>query len=173
MHRLLERLDSAASTIVPVAYLAGLLLGTMSYFAGITLDAGLAVGIALALAAELHSFLEQRRCRALWASLGRTTDKDARTHLSGQLKAHIVILAALVAFSAVNATAFAAETWHPAAGFLPTWLQIGIRGAVVPVFFLLTGALSPLHADTGDELVAASRHMLHRTVRATLKQWNV
>ena len=64
MHRLLERLDGAASTIVPLAYLAGLLLGAMSYFAGVTLDAGLAVGVALALAVELHSFLEQRRVRA-------------------------------------------------------------------------------------------------------------
>jgi hypothetical protein len=68
MHRLLERLDGAASTIVPLAYLTGLLLGTMSYFAGVTLDAGLAVGVALALAVELHSFLEQRRVRAAAAA---------------------------------------------------------------------------------------------------------
>jgi uncharacterized membrane protein YdfJ with MMPL/SSD domain len=78
MHRLLERLDAAASTIVPLAYLTGLLLGTMSYFAGVTLDAGLAVGVALALAAELHAFLEQRRCRALWAAYNRAGDLDVR-----------------------------------------------------------------------------------------------
>src|SRR5258706_7115696 len=40
----------------------------MSYFAGVTLDAGLAVGVALALAVELHSFLEQRRVRAAAAA---------------------------------------------------------------------------------------------------------
>lgn len=172
MHRFLERLDGAASTIVPVAYLAGLALGTMAYFTGVTLDAGLAVGVALALAAELHSFLEQRRCRALWASYNRASDEDVRDRLAGQIKAHVAILAALVAFSAVNATAFAAETWHPAPGFLPTWLQIGIRGAVVPCLFLLTGALSPLTVNASDELAAASRHMLHRTIKATVKQWN-
>lgn len=172
MHRFLERLDGAASTIVPVAYLAGLALGTMAYFTGVTLDAGLAVGVALALAAELHSFLEQRRCRALWASYNRASDDDVRERLAGQIKAHVAILAALVAFSAVNATAFAAETWHPAPGFLPTWLQIGIRGAVVPCLFLLTGALSPLTVNASDELAAASRHMLHRTIKATVKQWN-
>jgi len=67
---------------------------------------------------------------------------------------------------------FAAETWHPAPGFLPSWLQIGLRGAVVPVLFLLTGALSPLTVNASDELAAASRHMLHRTIRATVRQWN-
>lgn len=172
MHRLLERLDGAASTIVPLAYLTGLLLGTMSYFAGVTLDAGLAVGMALALAAELHAFLEQRRCRALWAAYNRAGDLGVRERLASQLKAHIAILAALVTFSAVNATAIAAETWHPAPGFLPIWLQIGLRGAVVPVLFLLTGALSPLTVNASDELAAASRHMLHRTIRATVRQWN-
>ncbi|HEV2460221.1 MAG TPA: hypothetical protein VGS80_17835 [Ktedonobacterales bacterium] len=172
MHRLLERLDGAASTVVPVAYLAGLALGTMAYFTGVTLNAGLAVGVALALAAELHAFLEQRRCRALWAAYSRSRDEDVREHLSRQLKAHAAILAALVLFSAVNATAFAAETWHPAAGFLPVWLQIGIRGAVVPIFFLLTGALSPLTITASDELATTSRHMLRKTIRAVTKQWN-
>lgn len=170
--RFLERLDAAASTLVPVAYLLGLLLGTMSYFAGLTLDAGLAVGVALAIAAELHSFLEQRRVRALWSAAARASDLEVRERIATQLRGHIAILTALVAFSAVNATAFAAETWHPAAGFLPSWLQIGIRGCVVPVFFLLTGALSPLSQDAGDELAHASRAMLRRTVKATVRQWN-
>lgn len=172
MHKLLERLDSAASTIVPLAYLAGLMLGTMSYFAGIVLDFGLAVGIALAIAAELHAFLEQRRVRALWAAWQRATDYEARERLQGQVTAHIAILTALVAFSAVNATAFAAETWHPAPGFLPAWVQIGLRGIVIPVFFLLTGALSPLTVSAGDELASASRSMLAKAVRAMSKQWN-
>jgi len=116
MHRLLERLDGAASTIVPLAYLTGLLLGTMSYFTGVTLDAGLAVGVALALGAELHAFLEQRRCRSLWAAYNRASDLDVRERLAGQLKAHIAILAALVMFSAVNATAFCCGDVAPGAG---------------------------------------------------------
>lgn len=173
MHRTLERLDAAASTIVPLAYLAGLMLGTMAYFTGVTLNLGLAVGVALAIAAECHAFLEQRRCRALYSMYGRMTDADQRQRLAGQLRLHVGILAALVAFSAVNATAFATETWRPAPTFLlPNWLQIGIRGAVVPAFFLLTGALSPLSVGAGDELASASRSMLRRTLRATLKQWN-
>lgn len=170
--RWLEKLDDAASTIVPVAYLVGLLLGTMSYFAGLTLDFGVAVGVALAFAAELHSFLEQRRVRALWAQAGRARDAETQERLARQLRAHVVILCALVAFSAVNATAFAAETWTPAPGFLPTWLQIGLRGCIVPLLFLATGALSPLHSDTSDELMRASRAMQQRAVRATVKQWN-
>jgi hypothetical protein len=40
------------------------------------------------------------------------------------------------------------------------------------VLFLLTGALSPLTVNASDELAAASRHMLHRTIRATVRQWN-
>lgn len=168
MHRLLERLDGAASTIVPLAYLCGLMIGTMAYFTGITLNLGLAVGLSLAVAAELHSFLEQRRVRALWATWARARrDLAART----QLQLHVAILGALVLFSAVNATAFIAETWTPAHGFLPDWLQIGIRGCVVPVLFLLACFLTPLHADAGDLLAVASHAMLHRAIKATTKQW--
>lgn len=178
MHRLLERLDSAASTIVPLLYLAGLALGTASYFAGVTLEgenAGLAVGAALALAAELHSFLQQRRVRATWSQLQRLPDDlehgPERDALATQLKVNAGILAALLAFSAFNATAFVAATWRPAPGFLPPWLQIGIRGLVIPVFFFLAGFLAPLHTDASDQLRATSVEMLRRTLKAIGKQW--
>jgi hypothetical protein len=173
MHRLLERLDDATTTIVPLLYLGGLALGTMAYFAGVTLDAGLAVGVALATAAELHSFLEQRRVRLLWARLARASTVDPqRDGLISALRAHVAILAALVAFSTYNSVAFVVATWHPTPGFVPGWLQVGVRGAVIPGFFLLTGALAPLAADPGDDLARASRAMLAKAIGATVRQWN-
>ncbi|HEU5343160.1 MAG TPA: helix-turn-helix transcriptional regulator [Ktedonobacterales bacterium] len=172
LHRLLERLDEAASTLVPLLYLAGLMLGATAYFAGVTLDAGLAVGVALAAAAELHSFLQQRRLRATWAHFQRLPD-DApeREQVWQRVQVNAAILAALLAFSAFNAIAFAAETWRPAPGFLPPWLQIGLRGLVIPVFFFLAGFLSPLTTDANDQLRATSSEMLRRTLRAIGKQW--
>lgn len=175
MHRLLERLDGAASTIVPLLYLAGLALGAASYFAGVTVDgknAGLAVGVALAVAAELHSFLQQRRVRANWGQLQRLgSEAPEREALELQLKVNTAILAALLAFSAFNATAFVAATWRPAPGFLPSWVQIGIRGLVIPVFFFLAGYLAPLHTDASEQLRATSMDMLRRTLKAIGKQW--
>lgn len=172
MHRFLERLDAAASTVVPLLYLAGLMLGTLSYFANVQLGFTLAVGIALAFAAELHSFLALRRCRAIFGQLTRTTtDPDTRERLAAQLRVHVAILGALVAFSTFNSVAFVASTWHPTPGWLPAWAQIGIRGAIIPAFFLLAGFLSPLTADAGALLASASHDMLHRTIKATVKQW--
>lgn len=171
MHRFLERLDAAASTIVPLLYLAGLMLGTLSYFANVQLGFTLAVGIALSFAAELHSFLALRRCRAVYGQLTRTADALTRDRLAAQLRVHVAILGALVAFSTFNSVAFVASTWHPTPGWLPAWAQIGIRGAIIPAFFLLAGFLSPLHADAGALLASASHDMLHRTIKATVRQW--
>lgn len=172
MHRLLERLDNAASTLVPLLYLAGLALGTIVYFTDAHIGALLAVGVSLALAAEIHSFLAQRRVRALWALYTRRgLDEDAREQLARQLWVQGAILAGLVAFSAYNATAFVASTWQPAPGWLPAPLQIAVRGLIVPVLFLLTGFLSPLSTDAGAILASASREMLHHTIKTTVKQW--
>jgi hypothetical protein len=172
MHNLLARLDNAASTLVPLLYLVGLLLGTMAYFTGVTLDFGLAVGVALSIAAEVHSFLEQRRVRATWGRLARTTDLDQKAAIRAELLAHGFILTALILFSTYNSIAFVTSTWTPAAGFLPAWLQIGIRGSVIPLFFLLTGALAPLSQDAGAMLSQASHAMLHRAIKATTRQWS-
>lgn len=173
MHRLLERLDAAGTTLVPLAYLAGLVGGTMAYFTGIRLGFGLAVGISLAVASELHSFLQQRRTRAAWGALSRTAPGDPR-HLAlrRQLQAGAAILAALLLFQTFTSMAFVAETWHPAAGYLPGWLQVGIRGAVVPFLLLLAGFLAPLTVDASSVLSRASGDMLHKAVHATVKQWN-
>lgn len=173
MHRVLERLDAAGSTLVPLLYLAGLTLGTLSYFTGVTADLGvLAVGIGLAGAAELHSFLQQRRVRASWALVSRVSKDDPRrVELLGQLRVNVAILVALVAFSSFNAIAFAAATWHPATDYLPRPVQIAVRGLVIPVFFLLAGFLAPLQADAGALLASASHNMLHKAITATTRQW--
>lgn len=172
MHRALERLDTAASTIVPLLYLAGLMAGTLSYFADVQLGFVLTVGIALAFAAELHSFLALRRCRAIFAQFTRAAlGSEQRERLAVQMRVHVAILGALVAFSTWNSIAFVASTWTPARGWLPAWVQIGIRGGIIPAFFLLAAFLSPLHADAGALLAAASHDMLRRTIRATVKQW--
>lgn len=172
MNRLLERLDGAASTLVPLLYLLGLALGTVVYFTNAHIGALLAVGVSLALAAEVHSFLAQRRVRALWGLYTRRgLDEDAREALRTQLWVQGSILAGLVGFSAYNATAFVASTWTPAPGWLPAPLQLGVRGLIVPVLFLLTGFLSPLTTDAGAILASASREMLHHTIKTTVRQW--
>lgn len=161
MHRILERLDGAASTIVPLAYLAGMMLGTAAYFSGVIVDAGLAVGLALAVAVELHGFLEQRRVRALWTANSRASSDAERDAVRPQLAAHVAILAALVAFQAYNSYRFLALTGRPDL----------LRALVLPLAFLVSGALSPLTHDPADELRAASRSMLHYTVRKMARQW--
>lgn len=172
MERLLERLDGAASTLVPLLYLAGLMAGVAAYFAGVTLDMGLAVGVALAVAAELHSFLQQRRLRASVARLLRTPE-DAPDYetLRRQTWVNGGVLAALLVFSGYNAIAFAAATWRPSPGFLPPAVQIAIRGLIIPALFFASGFLMPLHVDAGDQLAATSADMLARTLKAIGKQW--
>src|SRR5262249_39597445 len=119
MYRTLQRLDASAATIVPLLYLAGLALGTAAYFSGVTLDAQLSVGWALAFAAGLHAFLQQRRCRALYGRWRRATDEAARAAQGRAFRDATLILAVLMAFSAFNAINFAAATWHPTDSFVP------------------------------------------------------
>lgn len=173
MHKLLERLDASTSTLVPLLYLAGLMLGAISYFAGITLNLGLAVGIALATAAELHSFLQQRRVRATYARLQRLADTDTEYEIvQRQFKVNTWLLVGLLAFSGINAIAFAAETWTPVPGPLWfRWAQIGFRGLIIPAFFFAAGFLAPLHSDASDQLQSTSNEMLRRTLKAIQRQW--
>lgn len=172
MHRLLERLDGAASTLVPLAYLAGMLIGTAAYFSGVVLEAGVAVGIALAVAVEMHGFLAQRRLRATWSHLASVAaDDPQRASLAAQLRANVVVLSILIALSMYNGAAFLSRTWPTIDGFLPAGFQIAIRATILPLLFLASGFLTPLHTSAGDVLASASREMLHSTVRATRKQW--
>lgn len=177
MHRLLERLDGAASTLVPLLYLAGLMAGTLAYFADVKMGFTLAVGVALACAAELHSFLQQRRVRALFALYMRArarVSQDNGAELEGiapQFWTQAAILAGLVAFSMYNSVAFVAANWTPAPGWLPAPVQVGIRGAIIPGLFLLAGFLSPLTTDASAMLASAAHEMLHHTIKTTVKQW--
>src|SRR5262249_40479013 len=144
-----------------------------AYFSGLVVDAGVAVGLALATAVELHGFLEQRRVRALWGAYHRTEgDTIARDGLLAQLRAHIGILAGLGAFQAYNSLEFVSAVWHPSASsFVPLPVQLVIRALVLPAAFLVSGALSPLSVEAREELAAASKRMLSWTLRATVKQW--
>lgn len=175
MHRLLEKLDRHFTVLVPVTYLAGLFLGTAAYFSGLVLNATLAVGIALAFAAEVHAFLEQRRVRSLWQALSRTTasdDEDAahrRDALAGQMRLHVGILIGLVLFSVGNGIAFWATELHPTSQWM--WAQVVMRGAVVPLLFLATGALAPLGSDASTMLAQAADDMLNQTLKAQTRQW--
>src|SRR5260221_497472 len=172
MHRLLEKLDGAASTLVPLAYLAGMLIGTAAYFSGVVLEAGVAVGIALAIAVEMHGFLAQRRLRATWSHLASVAaDDPQRASLTAQLRANVVVLGILIVLSMYNGAAFLSRPWPLVDNFLPAGFQIAIRATILPLLFLASGFLTPLHTSAGDVLASASREMLHSTVRATRKQW--
>lgn len=161
----LEWLDDSASAVVPLLYLVGLMIGTMAYFAGISWNIGVAVGLALSVAAELDSFLRQRRLRGLLA-------RRSRGEKVAGLCSSFAILCALVSFSAYNSVAFVASHWTPASGWLPGPVQIGIRGLVVPLLFLASGSLTPLHTDAGTTLNRASTRMLRKAIRVTLSQWD-
>src|SRR5690348_4167561 len=75
MHRLLERFGAWASTGVVFVYLIAMGTGTATYFVGHLIgaetDLAASVGIALAAAVEVHSFLSQRLTRQLWQQLGK------------------------------------------------------------------------------------------------------
>lgn len=174
MHRILERIDGAASTIVPLLYLGGLMLATVAYFSGISLNFGAAVGVALAAACELHSFLQQRRFRASWSAFRRSAHDDSRRGaLLTDLRTQGAVLGVLLAFSTFCSVSFTAETWHPTDGALPAAVQIGLRGSIIPTLFFLAGFLVPLSLDAGEVLQRASGDMLHKTVKAVTAQWNV
>jgi hypothetical protein len=70
-----------------------------------------------------------------------------------------------------NGAAFLSRTWPIVPGFLPAGFQVAIRATILPLLFLASGFLTPLHTSAGDVLASASREMLHSTVRATRKQW--
>lgn len=175
MHRILERLDALTSSLVPLLYLAGLMLGSIAYFAGLTLNYELAVGLALASALELHSFLQQRRARAAYTQLQRLADTDPEYEQARhQFRVNAWLLVALLSFSAVTAIAYAAETWTPAPG--PLWLrwgQIAARGLAIPALFFAAGLLTPLHSDAADQMRSTSSEMLQRALKATARQWRM
>lgn len=172
MHRTLERLDGLASTLVPLSYLVGLFLGTAAYLSGVILDARVAVGIGIAAGSELHSFLQNRRARASWGEYERLRREGLPFAAAlSQFRSNVAILGGLVVFQCFTSVAFAAESWHPAPGFLPDWVQIGITGLIIPVLFLLSGFLAPLHQSPGAILSHASEGILHYAVSQNVRHW--
>jgi hypothetical protein len=171
VHRLFDALDSALSAVVPLLYLIGLAAGTLAYFSGLVLEFGSAVGVCLAIAAECHSYLVQRHMRMARARLNRATIRDeAYAQLEAQYIRQRTVLLLLIAFSTFNSIEFVASTWHPS-GWLPGWLQILVRGAIVPGPFYLAGELTPLITKPGDVLSHASREMTFAAVRTVSRQW--
>lgn len=171
MHRLLEKFDRSATTLVPLSYLVGMMVGTAAYFTGTVVNAQLAVGIALAVAAECHSFLVQRRVRLTWSQLAKLPDDDAtkRQQLVTQLRLQVGILSFLVALSVFNGIAFWATLAHPTSA--GDWLPIVVRGSIIPLLFLATGALAPVSSDAAALLSQAADDMLYSTVRTSVRQW--
>lgn len=171
MVRFFQWLDDLLSQIVPVAYLLGTLAATISYFSGVFPDATVATGICLGAAVEAHYWLQQRRTREAWGLLSRLGRDDLqRDIVLRQFRVQVSILALLGLFSAWNSNLFLAAYWHPAATAIPTWLMILVRGSVVPVLILLSGALVPLHEDPGADLSRASAKILRSTMRDTVQQ---
>lgn len=173
MRRLLERLDEIGSTIVPLAYLAGLFLGTASYFTGYRgWSVVLAVGIGLALGSEVHSFLQQRRARAAFAEYRRIRKAGGDASDAREVfRFNAGLLAALVAFQCFTATMFAAATWPVSGNWLAVAAQDALRGCIIPAFFLLSGFLVPLTQSAAAVLTHASDDILHTAVSRNVRHW--
>lgn len=173
MRRLLERLDEIGSTIVPLAYLCGLFLGTASYFTGYRgWSVVLAVGIGLALGSEVHSFLQQRRARAAFAEYRRIRKAGGDAADAQEVfRFNALLLAALVAFQCFTATMFAAATWPVAGNGLAVAAQDLLRGCIIPAFFLLSGFLVPLTQSAAAVLTHASDDILHTAVSRNVRHW--
>ena len=175
MERFVERLAAFFATNVVLVYLGGMFLGTLVYFTqasfGISTSLELTVGVCLAFAVEVHSFLEQRQTRRLyqlWSHL--EPDSEPRAAAWTQVIIHLGLTAGLVAFSMFNAIAYWALTTHPQTS--ADWVQVVIRGIVIPAFFLAAGFLTPLHHDATDTLDQAAASILSKTVKVTIKQWH-
>lgn len=180
MHRFLERFARALSAGVVFVYLTGMALGTASFFAGVRVEpAILAVGIALAAAVEVHSFLEQRQLRAAWQrwrTLPRDVDPEVRAGARAQYRVHLGLTVLLVAFSMFSATGFRAVSWqvqyHHAPAGLADWGQILLIGTIVPAFFFCAAFLVPLHHAPAEALRDTSDGLLDTTLKAVREQWS-
>ncbi len=171
IQRIFDHVDNVLSAIVPLLYLIGLAAGTLAYFSGLIVDFNVAVGVCLAVAAECHSYLVQRRMRMARARLNRVKVSDeAYAQLEAQYTRQRNILIVLLLFSVYNSVQFVASTWTPT-GWLPGPLQILVRGAIVPGLFYLAGELTPLLIEPADVLAVASRDMTFAAVRTMTQQW--
>ncbi|MBF6591670.1 MAG: hypothetical protein IVW57_14250, partial [Ktedonobacterales bacterium] len=158
-------------------YLSALFLATASYFAGRALGADASflwyVALAEAAAVELHSFLSQRMARSLHeqrtAPAAWQMPYDARDALERRYTLHLRITVGLVLFSVLNSVGFWAALLRPAS--VLDWLQVAVRGAVIPVAFLAAGFLMPLHESVESTLQDVGADLVRTMVRASTRQW--
>ncbi|MGZ6362198.1 MAG: hypothetical protein ACXWP0_11015, partial [Ktedonobacterales bacterium] len=176
MEKALERFARLMGTGVIITYLVGLFVGTATYFVGRLIgndtSFAFAVGIALAVSVEVHSWLSQRLARNLWQQLHKMSETDERyDDIRAQFKLHMWITVGLVVFSMVNSMLFWYVTWPTAEKSAFDIVQIIIRGAVIPMAFLAAGFLTPLTHDASAMLADVAHSMLTKTTKAMAKQW--
>jgi hypothetical protein len=106
------------------------------------------VGGALAVATELHSFLLQRRVRVAWTQLHKAQDAPSEEEATRDLWMYGSWLAALLAFQIFTSIMYRAGLYHPAS--VGEWIQVGLSGAVIPLFFFGVSFLANVVIDPKD-----------------------
>lgn len=153
MEKMMERMEGVARQIVPLCYMLGLIVGTAYYFtdgAGNLGKYALDIGVCLAVATELHSFLLQRRILVAWTKFRKAHDAASEDEAKLDLIVYGAWLVALLAFQIFTAIMYRAGSWHPSTALLPAVPQIIIAGAVIPLFFFGVGFLAKVVTDPED-----------------------
>jgi hypothetical protein len=153
MEKMMERMEGVARQIVPLFYMIGLIVGTAYYFtdgAGNLAKFALSIGVCLAIATELHSFLLQRRILVAWTQLRKAHDAASEDEAKRDLWMYGAWLVALLGFQIFTAIMYRATVWHPDTTILPALPQILIAGAVIPLFFFGVGFLAKVSLDPAD-----------------------
>ena len=170
MEKMLERIEGAARFLVPLAYMVGLIGGTMFYFtdgAGNLSRFLLDVGAALAIAVELHSFLTQRRVLVAWTQVRKAHDPASEDEAWRDLKLYGGWLAALLTFQIFTSVMYRSALYHPVD--LGSWLQTGLSGAVIPLFFFGVAFLANVVVDPADVQEETKRSTAMKSAKAG--QW--
>lgn len=167
MQRFLERWESGIRQLIPLAYLAGLLAGTVAVFSGFTIGGRVATGILVGIAIELHTFFLERQTRADYALWRAEQTKAA----GGRLKASIYPLAVMLVLQGACSVVFTAETYHPTGTALPLPVMVVAIGLITPGLAFLAGFLIPLQRSPTEMLAEASHTMLGDTMTSVQKQW--
>lgn len=156
---LTNRIDKLGASLLPILYLFAAIIATGWYFTdgrSTGLVGIVAVGQMMAWATELHSFLTQRRVVIAY----RLRQKGRENDFSTQFR----VLCALVAFQMFTSIGYTAATWHGA------WWEIAIRGAAIPVLFLLSGLAVPIDLDVGEMLQRKQYQMTVNTANVVTRQ---
>lgn len=185
MHKLFDFFDDQVSELLPLLYLFGTAVGTAYFFVGASfLDLGhtlaqdpflvlvFITGIVIAVAVELHAYLQQRRARQAWQELQRTPTSSPNYPLvkRASLVAHRWMIA-LMAFQMVSSMGFWLIATDLTGANLFLWGAVLLRGAIVPLLLYGTGYLSRLRQDAAGILGKSADRMLLKTVAVQGKQW--